>query len=150
MAKDDETKVTLTGGGQTVTTTLGGLKAAAGRVRGEELTIKKIEDLLQIHDDEQSTKTLNRKWKKLREEVDQRASLDEKSVKGELRIVIKYETDSDTGQHEIEVLSDVKLPKERSNKRKMYEDKDGNLTPVKPTKQTEMFPDNVRPIKAGV
>lgn len=141
---DDNTKVTMSSGGQTAETTLGKLKKLA------QPTIKRVEDLLEIHNDETTTKTLNEKWKRLRNEVDSRASLDEKTVKGELRIVIKYETDGDTGVHEIEVLHDVKLPKERSNKRKMYEDADGNLTPVKPSKQAELFPDNVHPIRKGV
>lgn len=148
--KDDDLKVTLTAGGQSTSTTLGGLKAAAGRIRGEEMTIKRVEDLLEIHNDEGTTKALNAKWKRLRQEVDSRASLDEKSVKGELRIVIKYETEGASGMHEIEVLHDIKLPKERSNKRKMYEDKDGNLTPIKPSKQTELFGDNVTPIRKNV
>lgn len=141
---DDGTKVTVSSGGHTTETTVGKLRKLA------QPTIKRVEDLLEIHNDEDTTKKLNQKWKKLRQDVDSRASIDEKKTKGELRIVIKYETDGDTGVHEIEVLHDIKLPKERSNKRKMYEDADGNLTPVKPTKQTELFADNVTPIRKGV
>ena len=125
-------------------------KPKTAKAQREALTVKRVEDLLEIHNDEQTTKTLNKQWKKLREDVDTRASQDEKTIKGEMRITIRYSTDSDTGQHEIEVLHDVKLPKPRSNKRRMYEDADGNLTPVKPTKQTDLFAENVHPIRKNV
>jgi Zn-finger protein len=115
------------------------------RARAEGGKVKSIEDLLQIHNDEQTTKELNKEFKKLREAVDSRASLDEKNVKGELRVVIKYETEGATGMHEIEILHEIKLPKKRSNKRKMYEDQDGNLTDRKPSKNLDLF-DNVTPI----
>lgn len=142
---DGNTKVTISGGGQTTSTTLGALEKLA-----EKGKIKRVEDLLEIHNDEQTTKELNKEFAELRRVVDSRASLDQKTIKGELCITIKYSTDSDTGQHEIEVLHSIKLPKKHSNKRKMYEDHEGNLVDKKPTKQTEMFPDNVRSIKKGV
>jgi len=142
--KDDETKVTISSGGQTASTTLGKLKATAERATG---TIRRVEDLLEIHNDTETTRELNKDFDRLRQEIDTRAREDEKSVKGSMTITIHYQTEGATGMHEIEIVHAIKPPKRRSNKRKMYEDAQGNLTDRKPTKQTEMF-DNVRPIKA--
>lgn len=144
-----DTKVTISGGGQTTSTTMGQINDLAEKLANKG-KIKEIEDLLQIHNDKQTTADLNRDWKKLRSEVDSRASLDETKVKGELTIKIIYEADSDTGKKEIEIKHDLKLPAPRSNKRTMYETADGELSDRKPTKQTEMFPDNVKPIRKGV
>ena len=119
------------------------------RARAESGKARSIEDIFQIHNDEQTTKDLNEEFAKLRDAVDGRASLEEKKFKGELRIVVKYETDGASGVHEIEIEHDIKLPKKRSNKRKMYEDAEGNLTERKPSKQQDLF-DNVTPIRKGV
>lgn len=119
------------------------------KARAESGKARSIEDIFQIHNDEQTTKDLNKEFAKLRDAVDSRASLEEKKFKGELRIVVKYETDGASGVHEIEIVHDIKLPKKRSNKRKMYEDAEGNLTERKPSKNLDLF-DNVTSIRKGV
>ena len=148
MAKDDDTKVTLTANGQSTTTTLGGLKSASEKLK-EATTVRDVESLLQLHNDEQTTREINRDWSELRHVVDGDASKYEKTVKGRLTITIDYEADSDTGKKEITIGRSLKLPDPPKNTRVLYEDKDGALQTVKPTKQTEMF-ENVTPIRKGV
>jgi hypothetical protein len=146
--KDDETKVTISGGGKSVSTTLGGLKSASEKLK-EATTVRDVESLLQLHNDEQTTREINRDWSELRHVVDGDASKYEKTVKGRLTITIDYEADSDTGKKEITIGRSLKLPDPPKNTRVLYEDKDGALQTVKPTKQTEMF-ENVTPIRKGV
>jgi hypothetical protein len=105
---------------------------------------------LELHNDEQTTKEINRDWQELRSTVDGRASLEERKVKGKLTITINYEADSDTGKKEITITRSLSLPKPPSNTRTLYEDADGNLQTMKPTKQTDLFPDNVKPIRKNV
>lgn len=141
----DDTKVTITGGGQTTETTLGALQRAV-----ENGKIKNVESLLELHNDEQTTREINKAWAQLRSTVDHRASLEEKKVKGKLTLTIDYEADSDTGKKDITIAHKLDLPAPPKNTRTLYEDADGNLQTKKPTKQTEMFPDNVKPIRKGV
>lgn len=142
---DDDTKVTVTGSGQSAITTLGGIKTATEKLK-EATKVKDVEGLLSLHNDEQTTKEINKDWQELRGTVDGRASLEEKKVKGKLTITIDYEADSDTGKKEITITRCLTLPKPPSNTRTLYEDKEGNLQTVKPTKQLDLY-DNVTPIK---
>lgn len=106
---------------------------------------RRVEDLLSLHDDEQTTKTINRKWKEMRDAVDGRAHLDEADVTGELTIKVKYKAIGDTGKKEITITADHTLPKDKPNTRTLYEDEEGTLQTAKPTKQTAL-PFNVTPI----
>lgn len=139
-----ETKVTLTSGGKSTTTTMGAIKALA-----ESGKIKDVEGLLSLHNDEQTTREVNKDWRELRQTIDSRASLEEKTIKGSLTIKIEYEADSDTGKKEIKVTRALSLPKPPSNKRTLYEMADGTLSTVKPSKNLDLF-DNVKPIRKGV
>lgn len=141
MAKsEDDTKVTITASG---------LKTASEKLK-EATTVRDVESLLSLHDDEQTTRAINKDWSELRRVVDGDASKYEKTIKGRLTLVIDYEADSDTGKKEITISRSLKLPDPPKNTRVLYEDASGALQTVKPTKQTEMFPDNVKPIRAGV
>lgn len=145
----DETKVTIGGGGgQSTTTTLGGLKTASERLK-EATTVRDVESLLQLHNDEQTTREINGDWRELRRVVDGDASKYDKTVKGRLTITIDYEADSDTGKKEITISRSLKLPDPPKNTKVLYEDADGALQTIKPSKQTEMF-ENVTPIRKGV
>ena len=149
MAKDDDTKVTLTANGQSTTTTMGALKSASEKLK-DATTVRDVESLLQLHNDEQTTREINRDWSELRHVVDGDASKYEKTVKGRLTITIDYEADSDTGKKEITIGRSLKLPDPPKNTRVLYEDKDGALQTVKPTKQTDLDFGNVTPIRKGV
>lgn len=117
-----------------------------GPIVREQPTIKRVEDLLEIHDDEKTTQVLNAKWRELREVVDGRASKEDTRIKGKLVIEIEYDATKDSGLHDISIKCDVKLPAERVVSRTMYEAADGSLTDRKPTKHPELF-DNVVQIK---
>ena len=144
----DETKVTISGGGQSATTTLGGLKTASEKLK-EATTVRDVESLLQLHNDEQTTREINGDWRELRRVVDGDASKYDKAVKGRLTITIDYEANRDTGQKEITIGRSLKLPDPPKNTKVLYEDADGALQTIKPSKQTEMF-ENVTPIRKGV
>ena len=62
-----------------------------------------------------------------------------------MTITIEYEADSDTGKKEITISRKLDLPPPPKNTRTLWEDKDGHLQTVKPTKQIDLF-DNVTPI----
>lgn len=113
-------------------------------------TIKRVEDLLEIHNDEQTTKVLNAKWAELRNVCDSRAAKEDAKIKGKLVIEIEYDAMKDSGMHDIAIKCDVKLPAERVVSRTMYEDADGNLTDRKPSKNLDLFPENVHPIRKNV
>lgn len=119
------------------------------KARTESLKVRNVESLLELHNDEQTTKEINKDWQELRSTVDSRASLEERKIKGKLTITIDYEADSDTGKKEITITRALTLPKPPSNTRTLYEDEDGNLQTVKPSKQQDLFA-NVTPIRKGV
>lgn len=108
---------------------------------------KRVEDLLSLHGDGESTKRINAKWKAMREEVDSRASMDEADISGELTIKIKHKAIGSTGKKEIEVIAAEKMPADRVNKQTLYEDREGHLSTVKPSKQMDMFPGESRPAR---
>ena len=112
-------------------------------------TVKSVEDLLALHNDEQTTAEINRAWKELRATCDNRASLEEKMVGGKLSLTIEYKADGDTGKKELTITHALSLPKPPSNTRTLYEDANGALQTVKPSKQQDLFP-NVTPIRKGV
>ena len=115
------------------------------KARIEGLKVKDVESLLELHNDEQTTKEINRDWQKLRSTVDGRASLETAKLKGKLTITIEYEADRDTGQKEVTISRKLDLPAPPKNTRTLYEDAEGNLQTMKPTKQQDLF-DNVTPI----
>lgn len=129
-------------------TTITGADVEKMRANLENITkIRNVESLLSLHNDEQTTREINADWKELRETVDGRASREERKVKGSITIKIDYEADSDTGKKEITVSRKLDLPPPPKNTRTLYEDKDGHLSTVKPTKQMDMFPGESRPAR---
>jgi hypothetical protein len=134
--KDDDTKAAA------------GFKSASEKLK-EATTVRDVESLLQLHNDEQTTREINGDWRELRRVVDGDASKYDKTVKGRLTITIDYEADSDTGKKEITISRSLKLPDPPKNTKVLYEDADGALQTIKPSKQTEMF-ENVTPIRKGV
>ena len=118
------------------------------KARAESLKVKDVESLLELHNDEQTTKEINKDWTELRSTVDGRASLEERKIKGKLTITIDYEADSDTGKKEVTISRKLDLPAQPKNTRTLYEDAEGNLTERKPSKQQDLF-DNVTPIRKG-
>lgn len=115
----------------------------------EQFKVRSVEGLLQLHNDEQTTREINEEWRRFRAEIDQRAKDQQSKVTGEVTIKIKYAAIDATGRKEVTISHGVKLPPKPKNTKELYEDASGVLQTVKPTKQIDMF-DNVRPIKQGV
>ena len=122
-----------------------GEQSIMSKIDKDATRARKVEDLLSLHDDEQTTKLVNRKWKEMRDAVDGRANLDDAHVTGELTIKVKYKALGDSGKKEITILADHSLPKDKPNTRTLFEDEDGALQTVNP-KQTKLDFDNVTPI----
>ena len=110
---------------------------------------RKVEDLLSLHNDEQTTKLVNRKWREMRDAVDGRANLDDAHVTGELTIKVKYKALGDSGKKEITIIADHSLPKDKPNTQILFEGEDGVLQTANP-KQTKLDFDNVTPIRKNV
>lgn len=111
----------------------------------EATKVRDVESLLSLHNDEQTTREINQDWQELRSTTDGRASHEERKIKAKMTITIEYEADGDTGKKEITISRKLDLPPPPKNTRTLWEDKDGHLQTVKPTKQIDLF-DNVTPI----